>query len=389
MRIAQVAPLYERVPPRLYGGTERVVYALTEELVRRGHDVTLFATADSLTSARLAPMAEAGIRLAGIKEPLPLHVAMLEEVYAQADQFDIIHSHVDVLGFPFARASAVPTVSTMHGRLDLPEYRRVLSRFSEQHLVSISHSQRKPVRDLPLNWVGTVYNGIRLEHFPFRDEPEDPPYLVFLGRISPEKGPIEAVKVARAVGLPLKVAAKIDPADADWADEHFLPILEGGGVEFLGEVDEPTKAALLGGALATLFPIQWPEPFGIVMTESLACGTPVIALRGGSVEEVLVDGVTGFICDSLEEMAEAVSQVERIDRRACRAHVEAKFSAAAMADGYEAIYERVLATEVAARPALTILPQQQGGAADRVVPLAAKQDLVMPKVEEQAMPVGE
>ena len=342
MRIAQIAPLYERVPPKLYGGTERVVYALTEELVRRGHDVTLFASGDSLTSARLVPMAETGVRLGGAKDPVALHVAMLEEIYAQAEQFDVIHSHVDALAFPFARRAATPTISTAHGRLDFPEHRRVYSRFPEQQLVSISHRQRVPLGDLPLRWLGTVHNGIRLEHFPFRPEPVDPPYLVFLGRISPEKGPVEAVAVARAVGLPLKVAAKIDPTDREWAAEHFLPLLDGPGVEFLGEVDEDAKAALLGGAVALLFPISWPEPFGMVMVEALACGTPVIALPGGSVEEVLVDGVTGYVCRSVDDLPEAVSQIGRIDRAACRRHVEILFSAAAMAGGYEAIYRQVL-----------------------------------------------
>ena len=347
MRIAQIAPLYEAVPPKLYGGTERVVYALTEELVRRGHDVTLFATADSQTSARLVPMAEAGLRLSGIKDPLAYHIAMLEAVYEQADQFDIIHSHVDYFTFPFARSVTTPTVTTLHGRLDLPETRRVLARFPEQRLVSISYSQRLPVADLPLNWQATVYNGIRLEHFPFRPEPDDPPYLAFIGRISPEKGPTIAIEVARRVGLPLKIGAKIDPADRDWAEEHFLPLLDTPGVEYLGEVDERQKAELLGGALALLFPINWPEPFGLAMTEAMACGTPVIAFPGGSVEEVVRDGVTGFICRShtVEEMVEAVRRVEQIDRAACRRHVEQHFSAQAMADGYEAVYERVLTGE--------------------------------------------
>ncbi|HUZ02881.1 MAG TPA: glycosyltransferase family 4 protein, partial [Thermomicrobiaceae bacterium] len=277
MRIAQIAPLYERVPPKLYGGTERVVHALTEELVRRGHDITLFASGDSLTSARLIPMVETGVRLGGATDALALHVAMLEEIYSRAERYDVIHSHVDALAFPFARAAATPTVSTTHGRLDLHEYRRLYARFPEQRLVSISHCQRTPLRDLPLRWLGTVHNGIRLEHFPFRPEPDDPPYLVFLGRISPEKGPVEAVAVARAVGLPLKVAAKIDERDREWAAAHFLPLLDGPGVEFIGEVDEEAKAELLGGALALLFPISWPEPFGMVMVEALACGTPVIA----------------------------------------------------------------------------------------------------------------
>lgn len=344
MRIAQIAPLIEAVPPKLYGGTERVVSALVEELVRRGHDVTLFATADSQTSARLVPMAEGGLRLLGIKDPAALHVAMLEEVYAQADEFDIIHSHVDYLTFPFARGVTTPTVTTLHGRLDLPETRRVLSRFTDQRLISISWSQRAPVADLPLRWVGTVYNGVCLERFPFRPEPDDPPYLAFVGRISPEKRPDWAIEVARRAGLPLKIGAKIDPADRDWAEEHFLPLLGTPGVEYLGEVDDRQKAELLGGALALLFPIDWPEPFGLVLIESMACGTPVIAFPGGAVEEVVLDGVTGLVCRSrtLDEMVQAVHRIEQLDRAACRRHVEQHFSSEAMTDAYEAIYHQLL-----------------------------------------------
>ncbi|HET9015752.1 MAG TPA: glycosyltransferase family 4 protein [Thermomicrobiaceae bacterium] len=346
MRIAQIAPLYERVPPKLYGGTERVVNVLTEELVRRGHDVTLFASGDSVTSARLEPMVDVAIRLGERGDAIALHLAALEEIYARADEFDLIHSHVDLLAFPFARTAATPTVSTTHGRLDFPEHRRVYARFTDQRLVSISRAQRAPLRDLPLRWLGTVHNGVCLERFPFRPTPDDPPYLVFLGRISPEKGPVEAVAVARALGLPLKVAAKIDGVDREWAATHFLPLVDGRTVEYLGEVDEPGKMALLGGALALLFPINWPEPFGMVLIEALACGTPVVAFPGGSVGEVLVDGVTGYVCDSIDDMAEAVSRIGRIDRAACRRHVEARFSAGAMADGYEAIYRRVLAEGV-------------------------------------------
>jgi glycosyltransferase involved in cell wall biosynthesis len=232
MRIAQVAPLFETVPPKLYGGTERIVHSLTEELVNRGHDVTLFATADSTTSARLEPMAATGTRLGGARDPLALHVAMLEEIYSPPDEFDLIHSHVDVLAFPFARFSATPTITTMHGRLDFPEHRRVLARFSDLPLVSISSSQRKPVRDLPLTWAGTINNGIRLEHFRFQSRPSDPPYLMFLGRISPEKGPQRAVEIARRARMPLIVAAKIDPADEAWAEESFLPLLDQPGIQF-------------------------------------------------------------------------------------------------------------------------------------------------------------
>ncbi len=351
MRIAQIAPLYEAVPPKLYGGTERVVYALVEELVRRGHEVTLFASADSKTSGRLLPMAEGGLRLHGTKDPLALHVAMLEEVYAQADQFDVIHSHVDYLTFQFARHCPVPTVTTLHGRLDLPETRRVLSRYPEQRLVSISEAQRQPLADLPLRWVATVYNGIRLKHFPFRAEPDDPPYLVFLGRISPEKGPLQAIEVARRAGLRLKIAAKIDPADRKWAEANFLPLLGTPGVEYLGELDEQQKAELLGGALALLFPIDWPEPFGLVMIESMACGTPVIAFPGGSVDEIIMDGVTGLVCRShtVEEMVAALKRVDRIDRTACRRRVEQYFSSRVMAERYEAVYRQVVAESLAER----------------------------------------
>lgn len=358
MRIAQIAPLFERVPPKFYGGTERVVYALTEELVCRGHDVTLFATRDSITSARLVPMAETGARLGGASDPIALHVAMLDEVFAQVDDFDVVHSHVDALAFPFARTALAPTIHTMHGRLDLPERRRALLRFPDQRLISISHSQRLPVRQLPLRWVGTVHNGIRIEHFPYRAEPDDPPYLLFLGRISPEKGPVEAIQVARRAGIPLKIAAKIDPAERDWAERTFLPHLEGPGVEYLGEVDERTKAELLGGALALLFPIQWPEPFGIVLAEALACGTPVLALRRGAVEEVMVHRETGYVCDDLDGLAAAVSLVERVDRRACRCRVEALFSAAAMADKHEEIYQRVAEERDLARVHPVSLPDR-------------------------------
>jgi glycosyltransferase involved in cell wall biosynthesis len=351
MRIAQIAPLYEAVPPKLYGGTERVVHALVEELVRRGHEVTLFATADSRTSARLVAMAEGGLRLLAVKDPLALHVAMLEEVYADGDRFDVIHSHVDYLTFSFARCSPTPTVTTLHGRLDLPETRRVLAHFPEQRLVSISDAQRYSLAGLPLRWVATVYNGIRLEHFPFRAEPADPPYLVFLGRISPEKGPLQAIEVARRTGLPLKVAAKIDPADRVWAEANFLPLLGTPGVEYLGEVDEKQKAELLGGALALLFPIDWPEPFGLVMIESMACGTPVIAFPGGAVDEVVADGVTGLLCRTrtVEEMVAAVRQIEQLDRAACRRRVERYFSSRVMAERYEAVYRQVVAESVTAR----------------------------------------
>ena len=345
MRIAQVAPLAERVPPVRYGGTERVVYALTEELVRRGHDVTLFASGDSLTSARLMPMSPVGRRLDGASDGLFYEIAMLEDVYAQVSRFDLIHAHVDGLAFSFARQSETPTLHTMHGRLDLPAQLRMLSRFPEQRLVSISSSQRTPSLHLPLNWLGTVHNGVRLQHFRCQVTPSDPPYLVFLGRISPEKGPVEAIQIARRAGVPLKIAAKIDREDKVWAEENVIPLFDLPGVEYIGEVGERGKAELLAGALALLFPIDWPEPFGMTMIESLASGTPVIARRRGAVDEVLIDGVTGFICETEDEMVDAIGRVAWIDRAHCRRHVEQHFSAETMTDGYEAIYQQTLAEQ--------------------------------------------
>jgi glycosyltransferase involved in cell wall biosynthesis len=342
MRIAQIAPLYERVPPTLYGGTERVVHNLSEELTRRGHHVTLFATGDSQTSARLVPMAPSGIRLSGCQNPLALHIAMLEEVYSQADQFDLIHSHVDVLAFPFARAATTPTISTIHGRLDFPEHHRVLERYRDLPLVSISNSQRHPVSDLGLNWIATAYNGIDVSRFQFEQTPATPPYLVFLGRISPEKGPHIAVEIARSVGIHLKVAAKIDPADEAWAKQHFLPLLDTPGVEFIGEVDEHAKADLLAGATAMLFPIDWPEPFGIVMVEALASGTPVIAFPGGSVEELVQHGITGFVCNGVDDAVQALGRIDEIDRHVCRQRVEAHFSRQALTNAYESAYDSLL-----------------------------------------------
>jgi glycosyltransferase involved in cell wall biosynthesis len=342
MRIGQIAPLHERVPPRMYGGTERVVHALTEELVRRGHEVTLFASGDSTTSARLVPMLDTGARLGGARDTNAAHMAMLEEIFSQAHQFDILHAHVDVLAFPFARHAPVPVVNTMHGRLDLPEQRRALERYSDLPLVSISDSQRDPVHDVPLSWCGRVYNGIAVERFTFSPMPDQPPYLMFLGRIAPEKGPVTAIKVAQQAGIPLKIAAKIDPADKVWAEEHVLPLIDQPGIEFLGVVDEKRKIELLGGALALLFPIDWPEPFGMVLAESLACGTPVVALPGGAVEEILVDGVNGFICRSPEEMVEALGRIDQIERAACRTRVQQYYSAARMADGYEEIYRSLI-----------------------------------------------
>ncbi len=342
MRIAQIAPLYESVPPKMYGGTERVVYGLTEELVRRGHQVTLFASGDSRTSARLVPVCERGLRLARrIHDAVAFTTIELGMVYERAGEFDIIHNHADYFAFPFARLTRTPTLTTLHGRLDLEEVQRVHHYFPEAPLVSISYAQRQ---HLPHgNWVANVYNGIVPEHFVLRRQPGE--YLVFLGRISPEKRPDRAIEIARAVDMPLRIAAKVDPADSDYFKYAIKPLLDHPLVEFVGEVDESAKDELLGGAYAYLFPVDWPEPFGITMVEAMATGTPVIASACGSVPEVVAHGRTGFVCRTLKEMIEAVERVPEISREACRRHVEEHFSAARMTDAYEAVYRRLLARE--------------------------------------------
>ncbi len=341
MRIAMLAPLIEPVPPLQYGGTERVVSVLTEELVRRGHDVTLFASGDSLTHARLSAFWPRALRLdPRIDDYLPYELGQAGDVYARADEFDVIHNHVGSIALPFARLATTPTVTTVHGRLDSRAMRTPHQLFPEQPLVSISDSQRSYMPDA--NWIATVYNGIDLSHFHFQPDPGD--YLIFLGRISPEKRPDRAIEIARSVGMRLIIAAKVDPADQEYYQSEIAPLIRDCPlVEYVGEVDEQEKDALLGGAYAYLFPIDWPEPFGLTMVEAMATGTPVIAWRGGSVPEVVVDGVTGYICDSLLEMADAVHLAGAIDRRACRIHAEQHFSGRQMVDGYERVYARVVA----------------------------------------------
>lgn len=339
MRIAQVAPLYERVPPALYGGTERVVSYLTDELVRRGHDVTLFASGDSRTRARLAPAAARALRLdpdAG--DTLSPHVIELAQVFGRADEFDLIHCHVDYLAFPFGRLVRTPTIHTMHGRLDLPHLAPVFRHFHDVPLVSISGAQRMPLRDLRLAWAGTVHHGLPLHGFPF--SPQGGSYLAFLGRISPEKRPDLAIEIAKRAGLPLRIAAKVDAVDLAYFEREIVPLFDHRLVEFVGEIGDAEKAAFLGGAMALLFPIDWPEPFGLVMIEAMACGTPVIARGCGSVPEVLDPGQTGFIADTLDELVDAVKRVDTIDRAACRRHVERRFTVERMADDYEAIYRQ-------------------------------------------------
>jgi glycosyltransferase involved in cell wall biosynthesis len=340
MRIAQIAPLYEAVPPPQYGGTERIVAQLTNELVRRGHDVTLFASGDSNTTARLIPCVTESLRRSTTAiDRLAPHIAMLAKVAQMADQFDIIHNHADYLAFPFAQHWETPTVTTLHGRLDIPELPPIYQHYPKMKLISISNNQRAPLDSFGVHWVATVPNGVNLSTLRF--DPRGGDYLVFLGRICEEKRPDLAVELARKTGIPLKIAAKVDPADRDWHREHMEPLLADPLVEFLGEVDDQRKTDLLCGAKALVFPSCWPEPFGIVMVEAMACGTPVIALRYGSVPEVIADGETGFICDTVDEMAAAVNRLDEIDRSTCRAWVQEHFSAEVMTDGYEYAYSRV------------------------------------------------
>ena len=340
MRIAHVAPLYERVPPRLYGGTERIVSFLVEEQVRRGWDVTLFASGDSRTGASLvAPVARA-LRLdAGAGDQLAPHVVELSQAFDRAGEFDLVHCHVDYLAFPFSRLVATPTVHTLHGRLDLPHTRAVLGYFDDVPLVSISDAQRRPVQDLALAWAGTVHHGLPLDTYPVGSGRGG--YLAFLGRISPEKRPDLAIRAARRAGLPLRIAAKVDAVDRAYFEQEIEPLLADPLVEYVGEIGDAEKPAFLGEAAALLFPIDWPEPFGLVMIEALACGTPVIARRCGSVPEVIAPGCTGFIADTVDDLAQAIRRLDRIDRAACRRDAEARFSVARMADGYESVYERL------------------------------------------------
>jgi glycosyltransferase involved in cell wall biosynthesis len=340
MRIAQVAPLYEAVPPRLYGGTERVVSYLTEELVRRGHDVTLFASGDSVTAARLVPVTRRALRLdTGSRDVLSTDVIrQLGDVFGRARDFDVIHCHVDYLAYPFPRLVETPTLHTVHGRLDLPHLARLYRDFTDVPLVSISAAQRAPLAAVGVTWTGTVHHGLPLERYPFVAEPDE--YLAFLGRLSPEKQPEMAIEVARRLGLRLRVAAKIDAADREYVERVVAPLLDDPLVEFIGEIDDADKAAFLGGARAVLFPIDWPEPFGLVVIEAMACGTPVIARPCGAVPELIADGLTGFLGDTLDDLVEAVKRIDTIDRRACRRHVEERFSVARMVDDYETLYRR-------------------------------------------------
>lgn len=336
MRIAQIAPLTEPVPPQLYGGTERVVSLLTEELVSRGHEVTLFASGDSETDARLVSVTREALRLGPEDVDPNLHLMLeLSQVFGRAHQFDVIHSHVDYYALPFARLVKTPVVTTLHGRLDLPGLQSVFERFSDAPLVSISDSQREPIPGA--NWAATVYNGTDLAEFTFNEKGGED--FVFVGRICPEKNIEGAIAIARRTGVPLRIAAKIDPVDLEYYDSVIKPLIDGRQVEYLGELGGADKDQLLGSARALLFPVDWPEPFGLAMTEAMACGTPVLALRRGSVPEVVENGVTGFVRDSEDDLVAVVDEVIQLSRRACRDRVERLFSVAVMTDGYESVYE--------------------------------------------------
>jgi glycosyltransferase involved in cell wall biosynthesis len=340
MRIAQIAPLYERVPPRLYGGTERVVSFLTEELVRQGHDVTLFASGDSQTSARLIRCCDIALRFnPAVRDALPYHMIMLDEVRRRIDQFDVLHFHVDLIHAPLMRDLADRTLTTLHGRLDLPDLAPFYAAFCDLPLVSISNNQRGYLGSA--HWVGTVYHGLPRDLLPFRSNAEG--YLAFLGRISPEKRPDLAIEIAARSGMPLKIAAKVDRADqACWETKIRPMVADNPDVEFIGEIDERDKADFLGGAAALLFPIDWPEPFGLVMIEAMACGTPVIAYRRGSVPEVIEDNVSGFVVDTIEEAVTAVRRIGDLDRVKVRAEFERRFTAERMAYDYISIYRQLL-----------------------------------------------
>ena len=338
MRIAQIAPLVESVPPRLYGGTERVVSWLTEELVALGHEVTLFASGDSHTSAKLEPVVPRALRLDGIHNSVPYNIIMLDRVAERRSEFDVMHFHTDFFHYPLFRNMAHKTLTTLHGRQDLPELPDIYRAFPHMPLVSISDHQRKPVP--PVNWMGTVYHG--LPERQFHEGEGTGGYLAFLGRICPEKGPLEAIEIARRAGMKLKIAAKVDPVDQAYFDQAVAPVLaKSPHVEFLGEIDDRSKQEFLGNAAALLFPICWPEPFGLVMIEAMACATPVIALNHGAVPEILEDGLTGFVVETVEEAAAAVGRLGLLFRPSIRSRFDERFSARAMAREYVRIYRRL------------------------------------------------
>ena len=362
LKIAQIAPLAEAVPPRLYGGTERVVAHLTDSLVELGHDVTLFASGDARTVARLVPMREQAIRLdpSPLKSDVAAHLAMLHEVRERAGEFDVLHFHIDLIHFPLFERLAERTVTTLHGRLDLADLPNVYRRWPAFPLVSISNSQRHP---LPFaNWLATVHHGVPPRLYTYSAAHRG--YLAFVGRISPEKRPDRAIEIAQRVAAPVKLAAKVDAVDAAYFREVVQPMLKGPFVEFLGEIGDSAKSDLLGGAAALIFPIDWPEPFGLVMIEAMACGTPVIAWDVGSVREIVDHGVTGFVVRSIGEAVAAVQRIDSLDRARIRATFERRFSVATMSKHYLGLYSRLS----------RLAPRAQGKPRYRAEDLAADHD---------------
>ena len=363
MRIAQIAPLIESVPPRLYGGTERIVSYLTEELVGMGHDVTLFASGDSLTSAKLVPCSPQALRLdPAVRDPIPHLMILLDRVREQAANFDILHFHIDLLQFPSFRMLSDRTLTTLHGRQDISDLLGFYRWFKDMPLVSISDAQRRHVPEA--NFVATVHHGVPSHLHRFVSQPRGG-YVAFLGRISPEKRPDCAIRIARAIGIPLKIAAKVDRVDETYFRQQIEPMLGAPGVEFIGEIDERAKTAFLGDALALLFPVDWPEPFGLSMIEAMACGTPVLAFRCGSVPEVVDEGVTGLIVDSAEQAVAALPRVIALDRHKVRRRFEARFSATRMANDYIRVYRSLLrASESFDSQQAPVVPQLPDGGDD-------------------------
>ncbi len=345
MKIAQIAPLWERVPPPAYGGIELVVGLLTDELVRRGHEVTLFASGDSLTLAKLISVHPQALRLdPTIRDSSIYEFLQLASVYEKAADFDIIHSHMGVATLTSANLVTTPTVHTLHG-IFTPDNEKIFQHCRKQPYIAISNSQREP--RLELNYVDTVYNGIDVNSYEFYPQPIEPSYLAFLGRMSPEKGPHLAIEIAQKTGRNLKLAGKVDLIDLEYFDQKIKPYIDGKQIEYLGEANHLQKNALMGGAYATLFPITWREPFGLVMVESMASGTPVIAMRMGSAEEVIANGKTGFLCDNIEECINSIDKVDSLNRYACRQYVEENFSVRQMTDGYEAVYQQIIGEKLA------------------------------------------
>jgi glycosyltransferase involved in cell wall biosynthesis len=343
MRIAQVAPLIESVPPKHYGGTERIIAYLTEELVRSGHKVTLFASGDSVTSAELVPVCRRSFRQnRRAKDYLSREVLLMDHVMERSGEFELIHFHTGCLHYLICRHLPVPNITTLHGRLDTPELLRLYERFRDMPMISISNSQRAPWPCA--NWQGTIYHGLPQDLFRFHPAPGD--YLAFLGRASSEKRVDRAIEIAKRVGMPLKIAAKVDRADRRYFKREIEPLLNDPHIEWVGEINDKDKDAFLGNAYALLFPIDWPEPFGLVMIESMACGTPVVAYEGGSVSEVMEDGVTGFVVNEIEQAVEAVGRVRDLSRARCREVFEKRFTASRMASDYVDVYKRLIDSDV-------------------------------------------